>query len=327
MASIYSQSLSVLIWLGKLQSRPKSPIIFNNTNNPEALANILQHNYFRRLWIVQEVLLARHVDVLCTHTSVGNIWVSWEVMCNVARHSMVTLQQLNVPSIPLLLLKEFGTGFRRSLKETIAMFSGAYCQDPRDRVYGLMGLVNEDQRLTIDYAKPLQGILLDVMEALYTNHGKIDSQSYEYTLGNLSMALGIMSESLCAFLKELWRRDHTGSTEQRIDYLSRDGSDDVTAMGYLVEAPNWSSIDTILERRELVSYEDGEGSRVEMMDKLYMDSVMRGVHWLHGFTPTKDCWWYKLYGNTYEIYGLIGTELDPEARGSPPYYCRKNICT
>jgi hypothetical protein len=324
MASIYSQSRSVLIWLGKLRSRPKSPIIFNNTNNPEALANILQHNYFRRLWIVQEVLLARHMDVLCTHASVGNIWVSWEAMCNVARHSMVILEQLNVPRIPLLLLKEFGTGFRRSLKETLAMFSGAYCQDPRDRVYGLMGLVEEGQRLTIDYAKPLQGILLDVMQALYTKHGEIDSQSYDYTLGNLSMALGIMSESLCAFLKELWRLDLFEPTEQHIEFFSRHRSGEITAMGYLFEAPNWSSI---VEIRELVSYEDSEGTHVGLRDKLYMYCVMRDVHRLHGFTTTKDCWWYKMGGNTYEIYGLISTELVPEASGSPPYYCRKKICT
>jgi hypothetical protein len=56
MSSIYTQCRSVIIWLGRLRTRPRAPIIFNSTRTVEALAAILQHEYFTRLWIVKEVL-------------------------------------------------------------------------------------------------------------------------------------------------------------------------------------------------------------------------------------------------------------------------------
>jgi hypothetical protein len=59
-------------------------------------------------------------------------------MCKVARHSGDALELHNVPTVAKLLFQEYGLNYRRSLQTTISMFSGAYCHDPRDRIYGLM---------------------------------------------------------------------------------------------------------------------------------------------------------------------------------------------
>jgi hypothetical protein len=40
-----------------------------------------------------------------------------------------------------------------TLQRCIEMFCQNNCEDSRDRVYGLMGLVYEDERLEIDYLK------------------------------------------------------------------------------------------------------------------------------------------------------------------------------
>jgi hypothetical protein len=229
MSSIYTQCRSVIIWLGRLRTRPRAPIIFNSTRNVEALAAILQHEYFTRLWIVQEVLLAQDIHVLCHFPAVGSIWVSWVDMCSVFEHSQDALGLLNIPSAPIALLRENGRlqqqgrPIRLRLGETISTFSGGYCQDPRDKMYGLMGLVKYDHRVAVDYRKSIHEVFLDVVEALYgvyrydTSHlygpsrafdnGPAGLESFFTTLMVLSAKLGLPSdqhEGLQNFLKAFW---------------------------------------------------------------------------------------------------------------------------
>jgi hypothetical protein len=135
MTSIYSQCRSVIIWLGRLLTRPRASIIFNNTTSVEALAAILRHDYFTRLWIIQEVLLARHIDVLCNYPTVGNIWMSWEDMCKVVKHSQEAVSMLHVPSSAILLLQEYGMQAQLTLYHSIALFSGNHCHGGSDRIY------------------------------------------------------------------------------------------------------------------------------------------------------------------------------------------------
>lgn len=41
-----------------------------------------------------------------------------------------------------------------ALHRALKLFAGHECEDPRDKVYGLLGIVNEKQRIEVDYKKP-----------------------------------------------------------------------------------------------------------------------------------------------------------------------------
>lgn len=121
---------------------------------------------------MQEILLAGQIIVFVSHPVAGIISISWENMCSLVRHSSEALEILNVPPSALSLVQEYGTTVERSLYNTITSFSGGYCQDPRDKVYGLMGLIQESDRFTIDYRKSEYEVFVDVIRAVYTMYAR-----------------------------------------------------------------------------------------------------------------------------------------------------------
>ena len=51
----------------------------------------------------------------------------------------------------------------RRLDEAVATYSRHECQDPRDKVYGFLGLVPDTQQLVVNYAKSTHQVFLDVV--------------------------------------------------------------------------------------------------------------------------------------------------------------------
>jgi hypothetical protein len=78
MSRIYSQCNSATVWPNDDSARD-----FVFLQEPAALALFLRNEYFERLWIVQEVLLAQHVGLLTS----GNLWLSWDAICRRVFHA------------------------------------------------------------------------------------------------------------------------------------------------------------------------------------------------------------------------------------------------
>jgi hypothetical protein len=57
-------------------------------------------------------------------------------------------------------------GEARTLGSCVLAFSGQGCENPKDRVYGLLGIVQEKDRFTIGYDKTLDQIYLDAVMAV-----------------------------------------------------------------------------------------------------------------------------------------------------------------
>lgn len=156
MSRIYSQCHSVTVWLNDDNARD-----FVAFQDPAALAQLLRNEYFSRLWIVQEVLLAQHVRFLTP----GNLWISWDTIqdtvCRTAKSyfakldlgesSAMSLLALNVERLP------------SSLEWCILEFSGNKCEDPRDKVYGFMGLVDPCYSFDVDYSRPSLDVYRDAV--------------------------------------------------------------------------------------------------------------------------------------------------------------------
>lgn len=161
-----------------------------------------QRPYWRRAWIVQEVVLARKAVVLCG--SVDRVVVDWENVRDALQlfEWMVLysnndlrykrLYELLGEIIPSVVhLEEATNAYRLSqrkghdgmrLMEVLLFtdFSDAedkaiQATDPRDRIYGLLGLIRESDRMKIpvDYSDrtTVSTVLTHVAEALIQEYG------------------------------------------------------------------------------------------------------------------------------------------------------------
>ena len=315
MASIYSGCSGIIIWLGNIHEYPDAPLVLRDFKAPgcgstirisglyHALATVSSNEYFTRLWVVQEIILSTQRTVLCSHHTAGPVWISWDRLCVEAK---TYPQRISSPATRYL-LDSHDQENSMTLIYAIKAFIGNDCQNPRDKVYGLMGLVKEEQRLTIDYRKSLEEILLDIMTVLYADFIQGESRSYDeglHALMDLGRNWEIMSKSLDAFLYDTWVKTthdkRQGFSSEEHDYAH------ISAMG---TARNQS---IKLQREELLPWYtlSGPGSHNVKLSE-----------WM----PTKDCWWYEVDGITYEIYGLISTTSRTDCRIISAGYYGKRI--
>jgi hypothetical protein len=155
MSNIYTQCQAVIVWLGKA-SAPSAQRFWKD--GPELL---LQNSYFTRVWILQEVLLAKHFEVLG-----GTAWIDGSAFLRIPLTGH--LVTAGVPITAVSLLDNLQTYRRDSatLAQMLLFMDNRECTDLRDQVYGLLGLVSEDQRPEIDYTKTLWEVFLDTVLTL-----------------------------------------------------------------------------------------------------------------------------------------------------------------
>lgn len=161
-------------------------------NEIEALRVFFSRSWFHRTWIVQEIVVARDVTVMC-----GSRELPWDVIRNATKQ----IQEL-IPSYPerspysesgfarVLLLNEAidlqglhdsAATAHKSLLHLIASFSAFEATDHRDKVYGLLGLSQEARRarspeevLKPDYSQPVAKVYADVVRYLTSKTGRLD---------------------------------------------------------------------------------------------------------------------------------------------------------
>jgi hypothetical protein len=166
MARIYSNATSVIIWLGDIPiAAPGEIDRFNDQDlDSESVLALLENTYFTRLWIVQEILLARRVEIRIN----GGRCVTWSKLQAVNKYSGELRFQGNYAA---LFLCDFANPDSKRdryfpLRMCIASFYRSGCEDPRDKVYSLMGVVEVKDRITVDYEKTVLEVYLDVFNVL-----------------------------------------------------------------------------------------------------------------------------------------------------------------
>ena len=210
MGQIYRQASTVLIWLGPagqnsdlamkmladgkvLAQAGKRPNWYDDSRGYPQIAkesfwkpllSLLQRPYWCRVWIVQEVLLAKSVKILC-----GRMILPWDIFSQTidkiydgAAGRGYRLVQGVTLSDPVRALREardldtqrrdYGgpiTGSISSnsrLSQLICSFRQSLCADPRDRVFGLLGLVGRDEQVEVDYSVSPLRLYIDVLTRL-----------------------------------------------------------------------------------------------------------------------------------------------------------------
>jgi hypothetical protein len=64
------------------------------------------------------------------------------------------------------------------LSYILETFSESECENPRDKIYGILGLVPEHRRVQVDYAKPLQQIFFDVLYKVIEDEWYLDQHTH-----------------------------------------------------------------------------------------------------------------------------------------------------
>lgn len=170
MGRIYSQAEEVLVWLGSSDANDDEAIksmmddgrasyLFSGSKS----ASLFEKPYWRRLWIVQEVLLAKQLVILC-----GAHRIELDVLQKfVDRSKWIVPAKWTVPS---LLTKRDGATTSMDLRTALSTFIRHECLDPRDKVYGISGLLEPGQRIPIDYTKKNMQVFTDILNVLLEVH-------------------------------------------------------------------------------------------------------------------------------------------------------------
>src|SRR6266536_1633585 len=196
MRAIYSHAVTVLIWLGpetessgiamewikelsmrkrgslgpqeRLSGLSAAQIRNRQTQRWQALSELCRREYWRRVWIVQEVILARRIIIHYGESEAR--WLGLENLINGydAIFTPVTVQkaaQQVKESIPAqlhslrIMHKLKGCTLNKLLETT----RDSLCTDPRDKVYALVGLAVEcrNGQFVADYSKSLDKVYND----------------------------------------------------------------------------------------------------------------------------------------------------------------------
>lgn len=161
MSQIYRRCESLIMWLG-LSVYGDVYEFSTKTHKLDFVHRFLEFTYFSRLWVVQEVMLAKKAQILC-----GDVWVDWHEI----RKLMFT-QWSSLPRARFLFLlsketDDLGPDFHLSLYECISRFYELGCENPRDRVYGFLGLLQQDESFQVGYAKPVYEVYLDALKWIF----------------------------------------------------------------------------------------------------------------------------------------------------------------
>jgi hypothetical protein len=272
MADIYRQCTFVAVWLESVGSGA-----YNGEISHEH--KLFRDRYFTRLWIVQEILLAPDVRLLLQQG-----WMTQNEIRRVAARS----QGSNMSRLL--------SGMRHKVPYDLGYLIDGYsrheCEDPRDIVYGLMGLLSPSERVTIDYTKTAHEVYCDVVLAMSSSYSRKyssiivstaaplvsphqDPNRYSFKLQMnetssliLSDRMGFsMSEQLALrlLLRNIWRPETFAS----IPASAHSGHYPITAMGFF-------------------SLENSSGAPENTPED---------------HLPTRDSWWYVKDSHTY--YHLV----------------------
>ncbi|KAM0544493.1 hypothetical protein ACHAPJ_011787 [Fusarium lateritium] len=148
-----------------------------------------QPTLWKRLWVMQELSLAPQVTLMCSEAELN--WDSlatffkdepyFDAFHTLRSHAQFYYHHFSDIFIPSKLIEDQrrlssgATGERCSrLTDVLARFRAMESTDPRDKIYGLLGLVTENHSIEVDYSKSLNKVYEEVTLSLINMSGDLD---------------------------------------------------------------------------------------------------------------------------------------------------------
>lgn len=188
MAQIYRTAETVKVWLGPHANRSEDAIEYfrtfphinpsgivldtdsSGTDPPipsaqpplDAIISLIHRDYFSRAWIVQEVILARDIDVHCDTAVIA--WDSLANTCLALEKYLPDCPALHLMKQRRAVLKNEQPLHNRTLESLVRRHNRCECTDRRDRVFALLSLASDcafGQGLQADYRWPRLRLLVE----------------------------------------------------------------------------------------------------------------------------------------------------------------------
>ena len=303
--------------------------------------------WFRRVWVIQEFALPRLVTMVCGDwtmdaTVPGMIMMLFNVitishvvadlddpiMNELAHRGLMLVQahlrcRLRCGNKTGLASKIFDSpsatdtsiiaSTDRSLHDLVKMTRICDSSDPRDRVYGVLGLCTDlgDPGLQADYAKEVEEVELDVLKNIFKRgHGLRILESLWWSSCTTdpspswlrSWAKQPVYEFICGILvRNDFRNQSTASYLQPIRL--EDASDVVLIKGYV--------LDTVEE----LGMERSGGSKVKVEAVLrQIEAMIESSLFLRNSHYPPDAWWRTVIGNKVDKGSLESAEYSSKYR-------------
>ncbi|KAI9878947.1 MAG: hypothetical protein M1830_010065 [Pleopsidium flavum] len=134
-----------------------------------ALGRIFERTWFRRLWVVQEAALAAVATVMC-----GSQTVPWQDLVKVCQCQVGSHDPEHEAHSSMLAIETQRERHERRLQSPfiniLLLCSDFNCTDPRDKIFGLLGLTTDagDPMLAPDYSLSVQEVYGKVTRFLMT---------------------------------------------------------------------------------------------------------------------------------------------------------------
>ncbi|KAJ9613059.1 hypothetical protein H2200_003000 [Cladophialophora chaetospira] len=247
MGEVYRQAREVIMWLGReRRAQDSMSILFEHVamsprhrcGRQRDLADLLAVPYWKRLWVVQEIALARSVLVICgsvslrkkdfttalircaedTYTYFQDQWVNLQASRTEQRDSDIGPPATVSQVLRLVTLERK----QQPLWQLISTFSQGICSDPRDKVFGLLGLrslphlrstMAEGSPIMVDYHRSLNDMFWDVIFNCPVPEDKMQNFILELSR-NMSISLDRIPSSLGDYVS---RRDTSSPLTQTRD--------------------------------------------------------------------------------------------------------------
>ncbi|KAK5718967.1 hypothetical protein LTR17_015474 [Elasticomyces elasticus] len=220
MSRIYYQARKVVVWLGPQHSgsdaamnaiatyathyrdRRKQAKFWSEPGGV-AVTRLCQRAYWTRLWILQELIFAQRVTLLC-----GQQRVEWSAFLNMMtamsrrQHSRNDERNTDYQAVarsPAMSLVEQSM---RPLDYTLwdLMFAnrGLKCSEPRDRVYALLGvvLIKDEAAIVPNYKVPLCRLMNNVLWMHHQEHPPESIEEIAHECGLLTALFGLASADI-----------------------------------------------------------------------------------------------------------------------------------
>jgi hypothetical protein len=189
MRHIYSRAHSVWVWLGEADRMNSSDTAMRyiETRKPmgskgfnykrfwiaptgRAVLALFQREYWTRIWIVQEIQLARKLTILCgeEHASGSQLQELMRDLQSIldrgrAVHTPGLMDVLDSPAATIIRAKMQWNGDPLPLTMLLRRYRNQHSTDVRDKVYALHGLASNSHAIPINYNITPEELLVEII--------------------------------------------------------------------------------------------------------------------------------------------------------------------
>ncbi|KAI1211976.1 HET-domain-containing protein [Annulohypoxylon truncatum] len=194
MKRIFSTASSVIVWLGDAEGSVRDTLemilkcnwsggkknLFNYPKEAlQGLGELFKRPWWKRIWIIQEVVAAKEIVVL-----LGDTIFPWKMLVDLCRAIQVAEFLLH-PMASMIrscgyqkftVLDHFRRNKSMPLVRFVHCTQDYQATDSRDKLYALLGMASDvtPDDIIPDYTKPVQEVFLDLVRFMVTNRYDLD---------------------------------------------------------------------------------------------------------------------------------------------------------